>query len=66
MQVEFLEMKRNKLLCNVKNRLISMLFLAKRVIEEYMLLVVKMNDDFHAIPTTKATKLNPCVTLRLS
>jgi hypothetical protein len=43
-----------------------MLFLAKRVIEEYMPLVVRMNDDFHAIPTTKATKLNPCVTWRLS
>jgi hypothetical protein len=43
-----------------------MLFLVKRVIEEYMSLVVEMNDDFHAIPTTKIIKLNPCVTLRLS
>jgi len=43
-----------------------MLFLIKRVIEEYIPLVVKMNDDFHAIQTAKATKLNPCVTLRLS
>jgi hypothetical protein len=59
-------MKGNKLLCNVKIRLIFMLFLVKRVIEEYTLLVVRMNDDFHAIQTTKATKLNPCVTLRLS
>jgi hypothetical protein len=64
--VELLEMKRNKLLYNVKIRLIFMLFLVKRVIEEYMPLVVRMNDDFHAIPTRKTTKLNPCVTLRLS
>jgi hypothetical protein len=42
-----------------------MLFLAKRVIEDYMPLVVRVNDDFHAVPTTKTIKLNPCVTLRL-
>jgi hypothetical protein len=43
--VEILEMKENKIFQNVKTRWISMLSLAKRVIDRYKILLVKMVLD---------------------
>jgi hypothetical protein len=42
-----------KMFCNGEIRWIVMLFLAKRVFVKYKTLVVKMNDDLHAIEVTK-------------
>jgi hypothetical protein len=43
--VEVMETKRNKIICNVKTRWISMLSLVKRVLAKYKTLLVKMVMD---------------------
>ncbi len=62
---QLLETKGNKLLCNVKTRWIFMLSHAKRVVAKYKSLVLKMNDDFATIETSRPT-LSFYVMLRLS
>jgi uncharacterized circularly permuted ATP-grasp superfamily protein len=52
--VEFLELKNNKILENIKNWCISMFSPSKRVFKEYKLLVVKMVKDNGISETTKA------------
>ncbi len=50
-----MQTKGNKILLNVKTRWISMLNLAKRLMEEYKTLLVKLTLDS---PTNQKTKLN--------
>ncbi len=47
--------KVNTLLCNIKMMWISMLSLAKKVLEKYKSLIVRMNYDFHTISYVKTT-----------
>jgi hypothetical protein len=52
---QLLEIKGNKLLCNVKTRWIFMLSHAKRVLAKYKSLMLKMNGDLATIETSRPT-----------
>ncbi len=51
--VELLECKGNKIIQNIKMRLISMLSFSKKILNEYKALVVKMVEDNVTDNTTK-------------
>ncbi len=63
---QLLKTKMNTLLCNIKIVWISMLSLAKKVLEEYKSLIVRMNYDLHTISYVKSTFEFLCDTSRLS
>jgi hypothetical protein len=55
-----LETKGLKLLYNVKAMWISMLFLMKRVLAEYKILMVHMNNDLNHVVATKTNLVYLC------